>query len=78
MSDNQKITKEEATAIRQLEDFDLVMLISEVNDNGWDRARETLRMMPTQSVFKSEDGSNGMRNPHESAQKARASGDYIG
>ena len=35
MDDNQKITKEELDWIRTLEDFDLTMLISEINDHGW-------------------------------------------
>ena len=46
MSDNQKLTPKEIEAIRALEDFDLVMLVSEIHDHGWPEARTTLRMMP--------------------------------
>lgn len=43
---NQEATKAELAKIRRLKDFDLVMLISEIHDNGWKVARETLAMMP--------------------------------
>jgi hypothetical protein len=46
MSANQKVTKEQLEKIRNLDDFDLVMLISEINDNGWKIAARTLEMMP--------------------------------
>lgn len=46
MSNNQVITTGELRAIRSLDDFDLIMLISEVHDHGWDIARNTLRVMP--------------------------------
>jgi hypothetical protein len=34
--DNIKISAEELRQIRELPDFDLTMLLSEVNDFGWD------------------------------------------
>lgn len=43
---NQQILDGELSKIRALDDFDLVMLISEVHDHGWTSARRTLRMMP--------------------------------
>ena len=46
MNDNQEVSTEELAKIRKLEDFDLIMLISEIHDHGWEVARETLRMMP--------------------------------
>lgn len=46
MSKNQKITAEEIARIRALDDFDLIMLISEINDHGWQTAKITLAMMP--------------------------------
>jgi ParB-like chromosome segregation protein Spo0J len=44
--DNQDVTPEELSKIRRLADFDLVMLISEISDHGWQTARRTLEMMP--------------------------------
>ena len=46
MSDNQNVSEKELEAIRALDDFDLIMLISEVNDHGWKMAQGTLRLMP--------------------------------
>jgi hypothetical protein len=45
----QKITTDELAKIRNLEPFDLIMLISEIHDHGWPIARETLRLMPVRS-----------------------------
>ncbi len=46
MSDNQEITDAELRKIRNLKDFDLIMLLSEIHDHGWHIARVTLTMMP--------------------------------
>lgn len=43
---NQEVTKKELRAIRALDDFDIVMLISEIHDHGWPRGRKLLAMMP--------------------------------
>ena len=43
---NQSVTKEELAQIRAFDDFDLIMLISEIHDHGWQRARRTMRFMP--------------------------------
>ena len=42
---NQKVKIEECARIRALSDFDMVMLISDINDHGWSRARTTLSLM---------------------------------
>lgn len=44
--DNQPVSKEQLAQIRLLDDFDLIMLISEINDHGWSVAQETLKLMP--------------------------------
>ena len=46
MNGNQTVTKQEAEAIRALDDFDLIMLISEIHDHGWPFARHTLAIIP--------------------------------
>jgi len=46
MSDNRNVTKPELDKIRRIDDFDLIMLISEINDHGWNVARRTLEIMP--------------------------------
>lgn len=46
MSENQKVTPEQLRKIRALADFDLIMLISETHDHGWETAAKTLAMMP--------------------------------
>jgi hypothetical protein len=46
MSINQRVTPKEIAKIRKLEDFDLIMLISEIHDHGWPMARATLCLMP--------------------------------
>lgn len=47
MSDvNQRVTAEQLAKIRLLDDFDLIMLISEIHDHGWSVAERTLSMMP--------------------------------
>ena len=43
---NRKVTRKELSKIRKLADFDLIMLISEIHDHGWETARRTLEMMP--------------------------------
>jgi hypothetical protein len=43
---NQQVTKSELHKIRLLDDFDLIMLISEIHDHGWPVARKTLALMP--------------------------------
>lgn len=46
MSKNQIVTARQLRKIRQLDDFDLVMLVSEIHDHGWPMAARTLAMMP--------------------------------
>lgn len=46
MAENRAVIKAELDKIRGLEDFDLIMFISEIHDHGWDVARVTLAMMP--------------------------------
>ncbi len=46
MSVNQNVSKSDLKKIRNLEDFDLIMLISEIHDHGWSVARCTLCQMP--------------------------------
>jgi hypothetical protein len=46
MSKNQKVETDELAKIRGLDDFDLIMLISEIHDHGWPQARATLAIMP--------------------------------
>ena len=43
---NQKPSKQELKAMRSLGDFDLTMMISEINDHGWPMAAKTLWMIP--------------------------------
>ena len=43
---NIEITKAEIAKIRSLDDFDLTMLLSEINDHNWIVARATLKLMP--------------------------------
>jgi hypothetical protein len=45
-NDNQQVTTTELAKIRNLDDFDLIMLISEIHDHGWPIARKTLAIMP--------------------------------
>jgi hypothetical protein len=47
---NQKISPETLAQIRLLDDFDLVMLISEINDHGWSVAQSILRVMGGESL----------------------------
>lgn len=46
MSENREIRRDELDKIRALDDFDLIMLISEVHDLGWDQARRLLKLIP--------------------------------
>jgi hypothetical protein len=46
VSTNQAVTAEQLAKIRRLDDFDLIMLISEIHDHGWKVAQRTLDMMP--------------------------------
>jgi hypothetical protein len=50
MSKNRDVKPEQLDKIRSLDDFDLVMLISEIHDNGWEVAARTLAMMPDKKV----------------------------
>ncbi len=43
---NEQVDPEELAKIRGLDDFDLIMLISEISDHGWSTARCTLCLMP--------------------------------
>lgn len=45
MSKNIKIDADTLSFIRKLDDFDLVMLLSEVNEHGWDKAKELISLM---------------------------------
>ncbi|MHC4181513.1 MAG: hypothetical protein ACYSWU_28795 [Planctomycetota bacterium] len=47
MMPNQDVSTKELEAIRSLEDFDLIMLLSETHDHGWPWGRALLRLMPT-------------------------------
>lgn len=47
---NQRVSSEQLTKIRQLDDFDLIMLISEIHDHGWLVAAKTLALMPPQGT----------------------------
>ncbi len=51
MADNQVVTKQEIEAIRAIEDFDVVMLISEIHDHGWLHGQRLLRDMPKAKPF---------------------------
>jgi len=42
---NIEITEAELRELRQLADVDLVMLLSEINDRGWEAAKRTLAAM---------------------------------
>ena len=46
MSENRVVTPGQLIKIRVLDDFDLIMLISEIHDHGWDIAQRTLDAMP--------------------------------
>lgn len=46
MGINQEVSKRDLDQIRGLEDFDLIMLISDIHDHGWPIASETLCLMP--------------------------------
>ena len=39
------ISKADLAFIKSLEDFDLIMLLSEIEDNGWFHAQNTLVIM---------------------------------
>lgn len=42
---NQQVSQIQLKKIRALDDFDLIMLISEINDYGWPVAAVTLEVM---------------------------------
>ena len=44
MGDNQEISTGELKAIRELDDFDLTMILSEIHDHGWPVAKVTLAL----------------------------------
>lgn len=46
MIKNQQLTAGEISKIRLLGDLEIVMLVSDINDHGWEMARRTLRLMP--------------------------------
>ncbi len=50
---NQPVTPAEVEQIRKLDDFDMTMLVSEINDHGWPVARRTLAMMVEAATHKS-------------------------
>lgn len=43
---NQYVRLWQAEKIRTLDDFEIVMLISDVHDHGWNIASKTLELMP--------------------------------
>jgi hypothetical protein len=45
MGKNLPIPSEDLAFIRSLGDFDLLMLLSEINDHGWVVAKRTLEMI---------------------------------
>ncbi len=45
LGDNIKVDNSTLTFIRSLEDFDLIMLLSEINDHGWAKAQEIIPNM---------------------------------
>jgi len=45
MDYNVEITPEELAIIRRMEDFDIIMLISEVNDHGWETAQKLIPLI---------------------------------
>lgn len=45
MSKNIRIGQDELSFIRSLDDFDLKMVLSEINDNGWVEAKKLLWIM---------------------------------
>lgn len=47
MDNNLTVSSLECEAIRQLTDFDLTMLLSEIHDHGWNYGRSLLRSIPT-------------------------------
>lgn len=42
---NISVPKEDLDLIRKLSDFDLIMLLSEINDHGWNEAQKTWEIM---------------------------------
>lgn len=48
---NLKIQKKYLELIRRLDDFDLTMLLSEINDNGWEDALKLLKTIE-EVIFK--------------------------
>ncbi len=49
---NIDITEAQLASVRNLTDFDLVMFLSELDDHGWEVARETLRLILAASLEK--------------------------
>lgn len=45
------ILDEDLRLVRSLTDFDLRMLLAEINDCGWKIAKRTLPLMATSSIF---------------------------
>jgi hypothetical protein len=54
MDENIEISKEDLAFIRTLEDFDLKMLLSEINDHGWEAGGKRLLPMIRESVERGE------------------------
>lgn len=50
--ENQSITPDQLAQIRALNDFDLIMLLSEIHDNGWDQGAKLLKIMADNSEKK--------------------------
>jgi|TARA_R110000782_G_scaffold164094_1_gene256086 hypothetical protein len=45
MNNNITFAKEDLDFVRNLKDFDLTMLLSEINDHGWDKAKVLLPLI---------------------------------
>lgn len=65
MDKNLKISSEDLIFIRSLPDFDLIMLLSEINDHGWENGGKLL--IPTMR----EADANGTLRPKAELQPRR-------
>ena len=54
MSKNLILSQDELKAIRELDDFDLIMLLSEIHDHGWPSAKVILDVLRNLSDGKNE------------------------
>ena len=56
---NRRIAPRHLKKIRELADFDLIMLISDIHDHGWAAASRTLDLMPTREDRETEAEAEG-------------------